>query len=148
MSELDRRVAAAQMTYDEFYSRPFVIGKSDCASLAKWHARKIGCPFKTGKPVGAYTTALGMKRALARLGCKRVGDICDKQKGWLAIPPASAWPGDIIEIEGEDGPGGIGTLCIVLTNGRVCSYHSDAPEGARALQVHEYRRAWRLPVKS
>lgn len=145
MTEIEARVAIAQATLDEFRDRAFEFGKSDGAMLVKWHARRMGCPVKTGQPVGNYTTLLGMKRALRRIGVERVGDICAMQKGWIEIAPASAWPGDVIELPGHDENDRIGCLAVVLTNGRALAYHPDQPEGAHVGQPQQYQRGWHLP---
>jgi len=145
MTEIEARVAAAQATLDEFRERRFAIGRSDCAAIVKFNCRAMGCPIRGVSKAGSYRTLLGMKRALRRLGAKTIGDVVARQKGWLEIAPASCWPGDIVELEGDDGPDGIGALAVVLTNGRCVAYHADHEDGAAVIQPGIYRRAWRLP---
>ena len=152
MNELKARVEAAQKTLDEFRVRKFEIGKSDCAQMVKFHARAMGCPLKGIAKAGSYKTPLGMRRALRRLDAGTVGDLIDRQKGFLPIAPAARLPGDIVELAdlGDDeneGAGG-GALVVALTNGRVVGYHEDA-ETAVVLQPGDSGslvRAWRVPV--
>lgn len=147
MTELEARVKAAQATLDAFRERPFDPGTYDCAKMAKFHARLMGCPVKGIAKAGGYKTILGMKRALRRLDCASIGDLADRQRGWLHIAPAEAWPGDIIELEGDDGEDGIGMLAVRLTNGRCAGYHEAVETGVAVMQPEIFGRAWRLPWK-
>ena len=144
MSELEGRVAAAQATYDAFLNKPFEPGTHDCAKLLKFHMRKMGFPIKGVAKAGAYKSVLGMKRALRRMGVKTIGDLADRQKGWLPIAPASALPGDVLELESDDG---LGSLNIVLTNGRMFGFSGETGT-AVAMQPTDYKRAWRVPWKA
>lgn len=147
MTELEARVAIAQATKDYWADRPFDPGKADCARMVRWHARAMGCPVTGTAKANNYRSLIGMKRSLARLGAKTVGDLAAQQPGWIEISAASAWPGDIVELGDEaDGGIGIGALAIVLTNGRALAFAGELSDQRCAVgQPSEYGRAWRLP---
>ncbi|RIA37470.1 NlpC/P60 family protein [Hephaestia caeni] len=140
-SVMQRRVAAAQATRDRFYGKPFKWGERDCGQLAKWHLRKIGCPFKPAARLPRYYSLLGAKKALAKLGHTNLIELMDAN--FERIPPAAALPGDVIAVPGEE----LGALSVYLGNGRVIGFHPDAL-GACVAQPVEYEAAWRVPVVS
>src|SRR3546814_10381958 len=63
---------------------------------------------------GSYSSALGAKRALAKVGYATLSEALDAHLPRIA--PASALLGDIIEIEG-DGP--LGSMGVYVGNGRI-----------------------------
>lgn len=138
MSEMIRRVAAAQATLDKYKGHPFHFGSRDCAQLVAFHLRKMGHKPKLAK-AGRYSSALGAKKALKRLGFETLAEAMDAN-GFERIPPAAAIVGDVIEMPGLEGPGAL-TVC--MGNGRVVGYHQDAI-GAVVLQPVQTIAAWRV----
>ena len=138
--EMVARVAAAQATLDRFKDAPFALGKNDCARMVAFHLRKLGVAVKLAK-AGSYSSALGGRRALKRLGFGSLAEAVDAH-GLLRIPPAAAAVGDLLELPAEDSFGALG---VALGNGRVLAYHQDAT-GAVVVQPLEYVAAWRVLV--
>src|SRR3546814_13704694 len=79
-------------------------------------AKKLGHKVSLAK-AGSYSSALGAKRALAKVGYATLSEALDAHLPRIA--PASALLGDIIEIEG-DGP--LGTMGVYVGNGRIFCY--------------------------
>lgn len=131
------RQAATQATRDRFIGRPFQWGRDDCGRMAIFHMKALDLAFPVAK-MGAYSTALGAKRALARLGLKSLDQAADAQ--FARIAPAEALIGDLIMLDGDQG---FGALTIAVGNGRVLGWHEDAP-GAAILQPIAYSAAWRV----
>src|SRR3546814_4656058 len=83
--------------------------------------RQTRCALLTGVQTCAlpiYSSALGAKRALAKVGYATLSEALDAHLPRIA--PASALLGDIIEIEG-DGP--LGSMGVYVGNGRIFCYH-------------------------
>jgi hypothetical protein len=136
--EMVRRAAAAQATLDKFKGKPFHFGSMDCAQLVAFHLRKMGHKPKLAK-AGRYSSALGAKKALKRLGYETLAEAMDGN-GFERIPPAAAIVGDVIEMPGLEGPG---ALAVALGNGRAVAYHEDAI-GAVVVQPSQMLAAWRV----
>lgn len=137
--EMVARIAAAQATLDRFKDAPFKFGKNDCARMVAFHLRKMGVTVRLAK-AGAYSSALGAKRALARAGFATLADGLDAH-GLLRIPPAAAVAGDIVELPAVDS---FGALTVAVGNGRVIGYHESC-DGATVMQPVEFVSAWRVP---
>ena len=88
---------------------------------------------------GSYSTALGARRALGRLGVKSLPELIDAH-GLLRIAPAAALPGDLLELQSDEATGAV---CVVLGNGRVLGWHAAVPE-AEVLQPYAVLSAWRV----
>lgn len=137
MTELERRVAAAQATLDQFAGRPFRWGRADCARLVAAHLRRLG--YRVQLPAaGSYASPRSAIKALAARGFASLGEALDAL-GLERIAPAAALPGDVVELPSIDR---LGSLAIVLTNGRVVGFHQHAV-GAAVLQPREWVAAWR-----
>ena len=137
---------AAQATLDRFKDKPFEFGRYDCARLLAFHLRQLGIRTTMAK-AGRYSSPLGAKRALKRLGVETMAQLADSY-GFERISPAAAVLGDLVELPSETDLGG---LFIVLGNGRVLGYHENAV-GAAVLQPIKMLTAWRVhfdarPVK-
>ena len=104
----NERVAAAQACIDTYAGQPFEWGKRDCVRLCAFLLRKRGHGVSLVK-VGGYSTEMGGLRAMRGLGFKSLVEAVDAQ-GFARIPPASAWPGDIVALEGPDPWGGALTV--------------------------------------
>ena len=131
-----RRVTAAQATLDHWQGVPFQWGKADCVRMAVFHLKQLGHKVTLAK-AGAYSSALGAKRALVRSGYADLPGAMDAH-GFARIPPAAALAGDVLLLPGEDG---FGALAIALGNGRALCWHPDA-DGAVVCQPLEYQAAW------
>ena len=135
---LQRRVVATQTLLDEWKGRPLDWKAGHhCARMACDHLRRLGYKPPLAR-AGHFTSPLGARRALKRLGVTTLGEAVDLV-GLRRIPPAAAIVGDLVEIPGEES----GCLTVALGNGRVLGWHEDA-EGAVVLQPVEYVSAWRV----
>jgi hypothetical protein len=137
MTELHRRVQAAQSTLDLYLGKPLEWGRFDCARMAAHTLKALGRKAPLAR-FGAYSSAVGAIRALRRAGFTDLGQAVDSF-GLLRIPPASALPADIIGLAAEDLPM---SLAVALSNGRVLGFHADH-EGAVVMQPTAYLAAWR-----
>lgn len=136
---LERRAAAAQATLDRFKDVPFEFGRRDCAQLVKFHLRRLGHQVRVAK-AGSYSSLLGARRALRRLGHADLLELMDAR--FARIAPAAALVGDVIALPGTDG---LGALTVYVGNGRVLGFHEEVV-GATVLQPSDYVAAWRVPV--
>ena len=133
--DLVRRVAAAQATADRFRGQPFQLGKWDCGRLFAHHARAMGHSVPC---LGVYSTAVGAKRVLRRLGFETSSALLDSL--FPRIAPAEAIAGDLMAADGEQG---IDAVMLALGNGMALGWHEDA-EGAVNIRVERATGAWRL----
>lgn len=139
LTPIERRAAAAQQLLDDWRGRPIDWKKRHhCARMVTEHLRRLKHKPPLAK-AGHFTTPLGGRRALQRLGVERMGEVLD-QMGFERIPPAAALVGDIVELPGE---APFGALTVAMGNGRVLGWHEDAA-GAEVLQPVEYIAAWRI----
>lgn len=135
------RVDAAQATLDRFKDQPFQWGRYDCAKMVAFHLRKMGHQIGISK-AGSYSSALGAKRALSRLGWPSLSYALDEVLHLERIAPAFIVTGDIIQMPSE---GPIDALAIALGNGRAISYH-EHEIGAVVVQpvIEKIVTAWRI----
>ena len=110
MSDLMTRVAAVEATRARFAGRPFDWGRVDCARVAVSHVRRLGRRTRNIGKAGSYDSALGAKRAMARMGYANLAEALDGQ-GLKRIPAASALVGDLIVVPGTDSFDAIGVWC-------------------------------------
>ena len=137
MRPLHIKVAAAQATLDRFKDVPFAFGSSDCAKLVAFHLRQLG--YRPGmSKAGKYTTAVGARAALKRLGVKSIAEKLDAI-GLERIAPAAVVAGDIVQGASGDEFAALG---VVLGNGRLVGFHEQAA-GAAVLQIIDIAAAWR-----
>lgn len=124
MTPIERRRAATEKTLAKYRDQPFRWGRRDCARIVVFQVKGMGHKVSLLK-AGSYSSALGAKRALARIGCESLAEALD-DAGLPRIAPAFAKLGDIIEIQG-DSP--LGALGVYVGNGRIFCYHEshDAP---------------------
>ncbi len=139
MSEhvLIRRRDAAQATLAQFEGRPFAWGKFDCAKMVAFHLRQLDQSPGAAK-AGSYSTAIGARRALTRLGVRTLAELLDRR--FAQITPAATIVGDIIALPSV---GPLDAIGIALGNGRLLAYHEDAV-GAVVLQPMQLLAAWRV----
>lgn len=132
------RQSATQATIDHFRDLPFQLGVADCAKMTIFHLKQFGIRFKLSK-VGPYSTPIGARRAVRRLGFDTLAEALD-DVGLQRIAPAEALIGDILELEADAPPG---ALHIAVGNGRTFAYHEDAAT-AVVMQPLRALAAWRV----
>ena len=135
MTELERRVAATTATFNRFHGQPLVLGKTDCARMVAFHLKQVGFKASLLK-AGAYSTEVGARRALERMGVKSLSEIMDRH--FPRIAPAEARVGDVCCVRGQT----LGdSMQVVLHRNHVLGLN----EGVFAeLVVLEHRFAWRV----
>ena len=139
MTPMELRGVATQATADRFKDKPFAWGKYDCSRLVAFHLKQFGHSVSLSK-YGAYSSAIGAQRVLAKAGYKTLADVM-ADLGLHEIAPAFATLGDVVELEG-DSP--LGALTVMLNNGRVLGWN-EAAEGCVVLQPTEPPlRAWKV----
>lgn len=133
-----RRVAAVDATIARFNGKPLQYGKDDCARMASFCLRKLGIKTPILK-AGTYSTAVGAARAMKRMGVKDLIEGVDLL-GLPRIAPASALPGDILALPGEnDHP----ALAVAVGNGRVLGWWNSETGICAVVQPLQYLAAWR-----
>lgn len=138
MTEIEKRVAAAQATLDRFKDVPFKLGRNDCVRMTAFHLRKLGHKVKLPAS-GSYGSLKAGLRELKARGFETLAEAMDSM-GFERIPPAAAVVGDVLMIPAVDR---LGCLMVAMGNGRACGYHEDA-KGAVVMQPVEYEAAWRV----
>lgn len=133
---------AAQATLDRFQDVPHTWGRFDCAKMVAFHLRQLGYRVGISK-AGVYSTPLGAKRALVRLGWPTLSHALDEVLQLPRIGFASVIVGDVLQLPSEDG---MDALAIALGNGRALGYHPDVA-GAVVVQPIEITAAWRVVPK-
>lgn len=128
---------AAQATLARFEGEPFAWGQFDCAKMLAFHLRQMNLSPATAK-AGRYTSAIGARRALTRIGARSLADLLDRR--FARIAPAAALIGDVVALPST---GRLDAIGIALGNGRLLSYHEDAA-GAVVVQPVEMLAAWRI----
>lgn len=92
------RVENTQKTIDTWLDKTFEWGAADCGQMVGNHLETMG--FKTPlTEAGRYTTELGAKRVMKRLGASSMEDFLDKL-GFERIAPATAIVGDVVGFPG------------------------------------------------
>ena len=136
MTELELRVAATSATFDRFHGQPFALGKTDCARMVAFHLKQLGFKPSLLKG-GAYTTAVGARRALKRMGVSSLSEIMDMH--FQRIAPAEARVGDILCVAGDGDMGD--AMQVKLHRNNVLGFLDGV---CGELVIHEYRLAWRV----
>lgn len=137
MNALEKRVKCVQETFDKFNGVAFELGKNDCARMTCFYLKKMGYKFSLLKG-GSYSTEVGARLALKRLGVESVTDILDRE--FLRLEsPASAQIGDIVSTKGDGDTGD--ALGIVMHRNHILMFL----EGVCAeVIVSEFTGAWRV----
>lgn len=135
MNALEKRVKCVQETFNKFNGVSFELGKNDCARMTCFYLKKMGYKFSLLKG-GAYSTEVGARLALKRLGVESVTDILDRE--FLRLEsPASAQIGDIVSTKSEGSE--IESLGIVMHRNHILMFL----EGVCAeVIVSEFTGAW------
>lgn len=140
MTDLEKRVAAVTATMARFEGRAFEWGRVDCAKMAAFHLRTLRGHKLGLSKAGTYKSALGAKRALARLGHDSLEGALDAA-GLARIPAAAALTGDILLAPGTDG---WSAIMILIGNGAALGFGEDDGR-AQVLRIHgiHLTQAWR-----
>ncbi|APX65591.1 hypothetical protein AV944_06730 [Sphingomonas sp. LK11] len=96
--DLIARVNATQATIDKWLDKTFEWGTADCGQMVGSHLESLGLSTLLSQ-AGTYTTEIGAKRVMKRLGASSMEDFLDKL-GLPRIAPASAVVGDVIGFPG------------------------------------------------
>lgn len=134
---LIRRRDAAQATIDRFSGQAFELGKTDCARMAAFHLRQCGYRVSLLKG-GRYSTPMGARRALERIGAKSLSDVLDVHLPRIA--PARALAGDVFALRSDENMGD--ALFIAVGNGRALGFVNGT---CGVWQPKEIIAAWRAP---
>ena len=120
MHEMELRAAATRATWKRFAGREWAWGSVDCIKLARHQAVKMGHKGLPRSP--RYSTALGAKRALGKMGFETVEGLLEAH--FPRIAPAAARVGDLIIGDGAEG------LDAVFVSGgrKMMGFHVDAAE--------------------
>lgn len=104
MTEINKRVRAADACGSAFIGRPLKWGVHDCIHLVKFNLHQLGVSVPLMKGV-RYRTERGAMKALKDFGFADLVEAMD-HAGFRRLPaPAFALPGDIVAIgTGHDGP--------------------------------------------
>lgn len=136
MSLMDLRIAATQATFDRFNGQPFELGKNDCARMVAFHLRGLGLKFGLAQ-AGYYSTEVGARRALKRLGVSSLSEIMDRH--FVRIAPAQALTGDVVCGPGQGGTGE--AMAIRLHRNNALGFLDGQ---CAELVIHDYAAAWRV----
>lgn len=136
MTELELRVAATEATFTRFHGQPLVLGKTDCARMVAFHLRQVGFKASLLK-AGAYSTEMGARRALRRMGVQSVSEIMDRH--FPRIAPAEARTGDVLCGPGD---GGMGDAMAIRLHRHNALAFLDGVCGE--VVITEYVAAWRV----
>lgn len=100
MNNLEIRAAATSATFARFNGEPLVLGKTDCARMVAFHLKQLGFDPALLPHSGTYSTEVGARRALRRLGVESLSEIMDRH--FPRIAPAEALVGDISCVRAAD----------------------------------------------
>lgn len=136
MTQLELRVAATSATFSRFNGKPLVLGTTDCARMVAFHLKQLG--FKPSLlKAGAYSTEVGARRALKRMGVTSLSEIMDRH--FPRIAPAEARVGDVCCVEGDGDMGD--AMQIVLHRNHVLGFHDGV---CGELVNQRFGSAWRV----
>ena len=96
--DLIARVNATQTTIDLWLDKTFEWGTADCGQMVGSHLASMGVETPLAK-AGSYSTEIGAKRVMKRLGASSMEDFLDKL-GFERIAPAAAIAGDVVGFPG------------------------------------------------
>lgn len=144
MQDLIARVTATQTTIDTYHERAFEWGEADCARLAAHHLQSLGVTTRLDE-AASYTTEIGAKRALKRLGATSMEDLADAM-GFERIPPASAIVGDLVGFPGGREGAEWTALGVHVGGDRIMGFADPDGSGARCEfgGAHVCTVAWRV----
>ena len=142
--DLIARVDATQKTIDHWLDAVFVWGASDCGQMVGSHLEALGFKTPLGN-AGNYTTELGAKRVMRKLGASSMEDFLDKL-GFERIAPASALTGDVVGFPGGSEGKEWTALGVHVGTDKIVGFAAAGDEAAivRAGPVSVCTVAWRV----
>ena len=136
MTERERRTAATSATFQRFNGQAFELGRNDCARMVAFHLKQLGFKPSLLKG-GAYSTEVGARRALKRLGVESLSEIMDQH--FPRISPAEARVGDVVCAPGDGRTGD--AMAIRLHRNHALGFLDG---WCGELVIHDYVAAWRV----
>lgn len=134
---LEIKARAAAETFEKFNGKPFELGKNDCARMAAFHLKKCGHKLSLFSG-GYYSTEVGARLALKKLGVSSLTELMDTQFQRHEAP-IMAVAGDIVALKAEGETGD--AMGVVLHRGHVLAFlHGVCAE----LKVSEYVASWKV----
>ena len=143
MDSRELRARAAQACVDTYSGKRLKIGTTDCVRMARksLHVQGVSTSILKGRSYRSRKAALAV---LDDLGCASLVDALDCVGALERIPPACAWPGDIIAMPAEDGdPFGCALhvrlsdqKTIGFADGRCGIFRADLSKALAAWRVH------------
>lgn len=134
---LEIKARAAAETFKKFEGKSFELGKNDCARMAAFHLKKCGHKLSLFNG-GYYSTEVGARLALKKLGVSSLTELMDTQFQRHEAP-IMAVAGDIVALKAEGETGD--AMGVVLHRGHVLAFlHGVCAE----LKVSEYVAAWKV----
>lgn len=135
-SPLEIRAEATSATVNKFNQKELKLGKVDCARMVAFHLGQLGHKFSLLKG-GAYSTEVGARMALKKMGVSSLSEIMDKH--FPRIPFSEALTGDVTCVRGVGDMGD--AMQVVIHRQNVLGFH----EGwCGELVVYEPVAAWRV----
>ena len=141
MRQMERRQRTAAATVARYRGQPVVMGRSDCAKVMAFAARKMGVPPGLAK-AGSYSSVPGAVRALKAMGAETLPELLDQR--FTRIGYASALPADIIALA-CDSP--IGSLALVTEAGALRAFACLEGGVWDVVAPHQIVGCWRMPWK-
>lgn len=133
--ELTRRKRALAKTQAKYRDRPHDWKETDCIRMLRSHLVAMG--HKGLPKVPNYSTAIGAKRALTKMGFESVAQLLDSLLPRIA--PARAWLGDVILMGGLEG---LDTVTLYVGGNKVAGWHEDGA-GMVVVTPAAIEGAWR-----
>jgi hypothetical protein len=134
------RAAATQKVLDRYRDKPFSWSGANCIRLARAQAVALG---HKPPPVPVFRSALGARRALAKLGHRSVSSLMDSLFPRRPAP-AFAIMGDLCVLNGEDEDAGLEAVCIADGFGNLFGWHGSDPSRLSTIKRAEadIKAAW------
>lgn len=141
LPDMARRMRAIESVRARFERKGYKIGTSDCAKLVRALLVAMG-HSKLPKPK-PYSTALGAKRELTRLGFESLEAMMDRLLPRIA--PAMMLAGDVALIEADaDDAAGDETMVVALGGDKFWGWHPDqAALAVIIIDLTKIKAAWR-----
>lgn len=98
LTPIEIKTRAAEETFKKFEGKTLQLGKYDCARMVAYHLKKCGHKLSV-LSAGYYSTEVGARLALKRLGVTSPADLMDQN--FKRIPFAMATIGDVACVRGE-----------------------------------------------
>lgn len=124
------RARATEKVLARYRDKPFTWQGANCIRLARAQAVAFG--YKV-PPVPLFRSALGARKALAKMGAAGVAELLDQYFA-RHIAPAFMLMGDLCALRGEVDGEGLEAICIADGYGNLFGWHDDRPEGLATIK--------------